>query len=225
MSQVLDRPSTTQQQRVIGYLRVSTAGQSEKGHGLAAQRAALESYCEQHGYDLLTVTTDVVSGGASEKMHGRAVAIAAIENGAADALLVRALDRVTRDQEDAAQLFKRAERFGWRLMDTDKADSGDPSQRLLADIRLAVAAEEKRKVSQRTKEGLAAARSKGVRLGRPSKISPKLTQHIVKLRMKEGLSAQAIAARLDAEQVPTPGNAKGWAHSTVRAVLAREGVA
>lgn len=158
-------------------------------------------------------------------MHGRAVAIAAIENGAADALLVRALDRVTRDQEDAAQLFKRAERFGWRLMDTDKADSGDPSQRLLADIRLAVAAEEKRKVSQRTKEGLAAARSKGVRLGRPSKISPKLTQHIVKLRMEEGLSAQAIAARLDAKHVPTPGNGKGWAHSTVRAVLAREGVA
>ena len=47
----------------------------------------------------------------------------------ADALLVRALDRATRDQEDAAKLFKRADGYGWRLMDCDKADSGDPSQR------------------------------------------------------------------------------------------------
>jgi DNA invertase Pin-like site-specific DNA recombinase len=71
-------------------------------------------------------------------MYGREVAISAIESGVADALLVRALDRATRDQEDAAKLFKRAERNAWRLMDCDKADSGDPSQRLLADIRIAV---------------------------------------------------------------------------------------
>lgn len=115
--------STAQRLRVIGYVRVSTANQGEKGHGLDAQRAALEAYCAERGYELMTVTTDVVGGGRADKMYGRAVAIAAIENGVADALLVRALDRVTRDQEDAAQLFKRAERFGWRLMDTDKADS------------------------------------------------------------------------------------------------------
>lgn len=217
--------STTQRLRVIGYVRVSTANQGENGHGLAAQRAALEAYCAERGYELMTVTTDVVGGGRADKMYGRAVAIAAIENGVADALLVRALDRVTRDQEDAAQLFKRAERFGWRLMDTDKADSGDPSQRLLADIRLAVAAEEKRKISERTKEGLAAARSKGVRLGRPAKLSPEVAERIVAMRTTEGLSAQSIAKRLTAEGIPTPGGGEVWAHSTVRSVFAREGVA
>ena len=51
-------------------------------------------------------------------------------------------------------------------MDCDKADSGDPSQRLLADIRIAVAAEERRKISERTKEGLKRARKQGKRLGR-----------------------------------------------------------
>ncbi|MFJ7621525.1 recombinase family protein [Rhodococcus erythropolis] len=217
--------STIERVRVIGYVRVSTAAQEESGHGLAAQRAALETYCAAHGYDLLTVTTDVVSGGRADRMFGRAVAIAAIENGVADALLVRSLDRATRDQEDAAQLFKRASRFDWRLMDTDKADSGDPSQRLLADIRLAVAAEEKRKISERTKEGLAAARSKGVRLGRPSKLSAEVAKKIVDLRMKQGMSAQSIAKRLTEEGVPTPTGGETWAHSTVRAVFAREGVA
>lgn len=217
--------SNTQPLRVIGYVRVSTAGQGEHGHGLDAQREKLERYCDERGYELMTVTSDVVSGAKADKMYGRKVAIAAIENGAADVLLVRALDRATRDQEDAAKLFKQAERMGWRLMDTDKADSGDPSQRLLADIRLAVAAEERRKISERTREGMAAARRKGVRLGRPSKISATTAGRIVELRIRDGLSAQAIAKRLTDEQVPTPGGSEVWAHSTIRATLAREGVA
>jgi DNA invertase Pin-like site-specific DNA recombinase len=219
-------PVTTEAEplRVIGYCRVSTAKQGQHGHGLAAQRDALERFCDAHGYELLTVTTDVASGSASDRMHGRHVAIAAIESGVADALLVRALDRVTRDQEDAAKLFKQAQRNGWRLMDTDKADSGDPSQRLLADIRLAVAAEEKRKVSERTKEGLARARRAGKQLGRPTRISPALVKRIVDMRMRDGLSAQAIAAQLTEEGVPTPAGGSRWAHSTVRGVFAREGI-
>lgn len=218
--------NTAEQKRlkVIGYCRVSTQDQGKTGHGLGAQQEALEQYCSAQGYELLTVTTDVISGTKTDKMHGRQVAIAAIEAGVADALLVRALDRVTRDQEDAAKLFKQAQRNGWRLMDTDKADSGDPSQRLLADIRLAVAAEEKRKISERTREGLARARRAGKQIGRPTKIDQATAQKIVNLRMRDGLSAQGIAARLTAEGVPTPGGGKCWAHSTVRATLAREGV-
>jgi DNA invertase Pin-like site-specific DNA recombinase len=213
-----------QQLRVIGYCRVSTDKQSN-GHGLGAQHIALEHFCQQHGHELLTVTSDVVSGGDADAMHGRAVAIAAFESGVADALLVRALDRATRDQEDAAKLFKRAERNAWRLMDCDKADSGDPSQRLLADIRIAVAAEEKRKISERTKEGLKRARKQGKRLGRPTQMDPAVAKRIVDLRMREGLSANAIAAHLTSEGVPTPGGGAKWYPTTVCDVFAREGIA
>ncbi len=208
---------TTRALRVVGYVRVSTARQGESGYGLDAQRATLERYCEANGHELLTITTDIVSGAKTEAMYGREVAIAAVEAGVADALLVRSLDRATRDQEDAARLFKRAERGGWRLMDTDKADSGDPSQRLLADIRLAVAAEERRKISERTREGLAAAKARGVRLGRPSSVPPEVAERIVAMR-REGKSAVAIAQRLTNEGVPTPGGSEIWAHSTVRRV-------
>lgn len=213
--------------RVIGYCRVSTDKQGTRGHGLGAQREALARYCAERGYELLTVTNDVVSGSAADRMHGRAVAIAAIEAGVADALLVRALDRVTRDQEDAARLFKQAQRNGWRLLDTDKADSGDPSQRLLADIRIAVAAEEKRKISERTREGLAKARRDGKRLGRPPKLEKggPLARRIVRMRMRDKLSANAIADALTAKGVPAPGGGKQWHASTVRDVFAREGIA
>jgi DNA invertase Pin-like site-specific DNA recombinase len=156
-------------------------------------------------------------------MYGREVAVAAIESGVADALLVRALDRATRDQEDAAKLFKRAERNAWRLMDCDKADSGDPSQRLLADIRIAVAAEERRKISERTREGLAKARKAGTRLGRPPRIDPAIANRIVQMRM-QGLSANAIAAELTKRLVPAPGGGAKWYPTTVRDVFVRQGI-
>ena len=113
--------------KVVGYVRVSTRDQGDSGLGLEAQRESLERWCETRGHELLTVTTDVVSGAKTDAMFGREVAIAAVESGVAQGLLVRALDRVTRDQLDAAQIMKRANDYGWRLMDCEGADSGDPS--------------------------------------------------------------------------------------------------
>ncbi|MGB3359703.1 MAG: recombinase family protein [Rhodococcus qingshengii] len=210
--------------RVVGYARVSTQAQGEKGYGLAAQQEVMRQYCSANGLQLLTITFDVVSGGSVEKMHGRATAIAAIESGLADALLVRALDRATRDQLDAASIFKRANKNGWRLLDCDRADSGDPSQRLLADIRIAMAAEEKRKISERTREGMRRAKAQGKHIGRPSRIDPVVVEGIVEFR-RDGLSAKAIAEVLDGTDIRPPGGGHSWSDSTIRRVLAREGVA
>lgn len=211
--------------RVIGYVRVSTATQDRKGYGLRAQQEYLAKYCAAHGHELLTVTSDVVSGTKAGQMHGRAVALNVLEAGMADVLLVRALDRATRDQLDAAELYKRAEQRGWRLMDCEGANSGEPSQRLTADVRLAVAAEERRRISERTKEGLARARREGKKLGRPSRIHPAVVEEIILMRREEGLGTKAIAKALDDMEVPTPGGAERWAYATVQNVLRREGVA
>lgn len=106
-------------------------------------------------------------------------------------------------------------------MDCDKADSGDPSQRLLADIRIAVAAEERRKISERTREGLAKARQKGQRLGRPLDIDPAVAKRIVRMHTRDGLSANAIAKRLTERGVPTPRSGAKWYPTTVSDVLKR----
>lgn len=202
--------------RVIGYVRVSTKDQGVSGLGLEAQRESLEQWCSQRGHELLTVTTDVISGAKTDAMYGREVAIAAVENGVAQALLVRALDRVTRDQLDAAQLMKRAERYGWRLMDCEGADSGEPSQRFAADIRLAMAAEERRKIGTRTREALDTKRKRG----EPGLVSTSAQRRIQILR-SEGLGAKAIAARLTEEGIPTATGGDTWHYSSVRRVLRR----
>ena len=210
--------------RVIGYARVSTSAQ-EKGHGLGAQSDEMRRYCQANELQLLTVTYDVMSSGSVPKLFGRQTAIAAIESGLADGLLVRALDRATRDQLDAASIAKRANMNGWTLLDCNGANSSDASQRLLFDIRVAMAAEERRKISERTKEGLRRAKAQGQQLGRPSKIDPSIVAEIIAMRQEDGLSAKVIARKLDEYGVPTPGDGLQWHHSTIRRLLQREGVA
>ena len=48
--------------KVIGYIRVSTREQGDNGHGLDAQRRAIENACEQRGWELLRFEQDVCSG-------------------------------------------------------------------------------------------------------------------------------------------------------------------
>ncbi|GAS89381.1 recombinase family protein [Mycolicibacterium brisbanense] len=211
--------------RVIGYIRVSTKDQGQNGFGLDAQRKSLEQWCIARGHQLLTVTSDVMSGGKSARLHGREVAINALESDLGDALLVRALDRASRDRLDAAKLQKRAEDFGWRLLDCDGADSSDTSTGLTADVRLAVAVEERRKISQRTREGMERARAQGTRsgrpIGRPKQIDPKAERRI-RVMAGNGMGPRAIAKALEAEGYMAPRGGKAWSHYTVRDVIARQ---
>ncbi|NQX64621.1 recombinase family protein [Paenibacillus alba] len=49
---------------VIGYIRVSTAGQAKDGYSLSYQQEEIESYCQQQGWNLLQVFSDEGISGA-----------------------------------------------------------------------------------------------------------------------------------------------------------------
>ena len=210
--------------KAIGYVRVSTLKQGQNGFGLDV-RDAIESYCAASDLNLVAVIPDVMSTRSTDRMHGRAAAVAAIQAGLADVLVVRALDRASRDTIDGGQLVRQAQDEGWRLLSLDGVDSADEDQEFLNNMRLAFAQEERRKISERTKAGLKRARRDGKQLGRPSQITPALARRIVRMRMQEHLSAKAIADKLTAAGVPAPGGGERWHHSTVRGVFAREGIA
>lgn len=209
--------------RAIGYVRVSTKEQGQNGFGLPAQRDAIEQYCEANNLDLLTVIPDVMSGKKTDQLYGRAAAVAAIRAGVADVLVIKDFDRASRDVEDSLRLKREAKEEGWRIVTTKGEDTATMNSLELT-IKLAFAEEERRKISERTKAGLARAKREGKELGRPSPIPRNVIERIVDLRMREGLSAQAIAKRLTEEGTPTPGGGEQWAHSTVRGVFAREGI-
>jgi len=69
-------------------------------------------------------------------------------------------------------------------------------------------------------EGMAAARERGVRLGRPAAPVGQAARLAAELRAA-GNSLAQIAAALDAEGVATPSGRGQWRKSSVRHVLAR----
>jgi DNA invertase Pin-like site-specific DNA recombinase len=81
-----------------------------------------------------------------------------------------------------------------------------------------VANSEREVIGERTREGLAARRAEGVRLGTPPVLGESVVDTIVTMR-DEGLSIEAIARRLNREGVPTAHGGRQWWASTVRAVV------
>jgi DNA invertase Pin-like site-specific DNA recombinase len=206
--------------RVIGYVRVSTEEQGRDGHGLRGQIDVLARWCAAQGYDLVTVIPDVVSTRRTHQMLGRALAIALVEAGAGDALGIRALDRVTRSVQDGAALLQSCGEAGVRILSCDGYDSADEETQLTANIKIAVAQEERRLISRRTREALARAQANGVVLGRVSTVSQDVSDRIVAERAK-GNSYQLIAEGLDAAGVETPGISTKWRAATVRDLYTR----
>ncbi len=82
-----------------------------------------------------------------------------------------------------------------------------------------VAEWERDTIAQRTRDGLAAARSQGKPTGRPSVADrPELAAHIIDLREK-ALSLRQVCDALNAEGVPTARGASEWKVSAVQSIL------
>jgi DNA invertase Pin-like site-specific DNA recombinase len=120
---------------------------------------------------------------------------------------------------DFARLLERANRMGWRLRLLDLGvDTSTPAGEFIANTVANSAQYERRLIGQRTREGLAAEKAAGVRLGRPSVLPIEVVERIVRER-HAGTSLREIAAGLEADRTPTARGGTRWYASTVRAVL------
>jgi DNA invertase Pin-like site-specific DNA recombinase len=207
---------------IAGFIRVSTVRQATEGHSLAAQEGILRGWAEREGHTIVAILPDVMSGAKTAKLHAREAAIRLVEVGMADALAVIRIDRATRSTLDGAALIERSKKGNWPILTTDGKNSLDDSQALLTDIELVIAADERRKISRRTKEGLAAARAKDPSLvfGRPSNVSAE-AEALILSQHDAGLSARAIAAALNTATVPTATGIGQWTHAQVGRVIRR----
>lgn len=217
---------TAQSTRAIGYTRVSTSEQADSGAGLDAQRHTIEREAVRRGWDLISLEID--AGASGKSLDGRPAldaALAAVEGGDADVLVVAKLDRLSRSVADFAALLDRAQQHGWGLVALDLGvDTTTPAGELVANVMAAVSQWERRVIGVRTREGLAARRAAGVRLGRPSVLPASVVARIVAERTR-GATLRVIADALTADGVPTArGTSSSWGTSSVAAVL-RSGAA
>jgi DNA invertase Pin-like site-specific DNA recombinase len=108
-------------------------------------------------------------------------------------------------------------RTGARFIAVDDGiDTATPAGRLAASALSAAGQLERRKLQERTRRGLEAAREKGARSGRPAVADrPELRARIRALRA-EGWTFQAISDTLNAEGVPTLRGGAEWRPSSVQ---------
>ena len=145
-------------QRFIAYERVSTARQSASGLGLEAQRNTIGAFAANRGADVLARFTEVESGRKSNRPElGRAIHLAKVTGAT---LIIAKLDRLSRDA--AFRLTLRDS--GVRFLACDMPEAND----LTVGIMALVAQQEREAISRRTKEALAVAKARGVKLGNPN---------------------------------------------------------
>ena len=204
----------------VAYLRVSTDDQAESGAGIAAQRTAIEAVAAVRGWTITDWHEDAgVSGGKPPHQRpGLAAALAAVQAGDAERLIVAKIDRLSRKFRDSVDLMETAAEEGWPVYIADiDADLTTSNGKLVARMLAAIAEDERDRIRSRTKAALAAKRAAGVRLGRTPSLPAAVVSRIVADRAA-GVSLYALAKALNDEGVPTAQGGKCWHPATVRAV-------
>lgn len=140
---------------LVSYLRVSTRKQGESGLGLEAQRAAVAEYAEREGLTVIAEHVEVESG----KKAARPQLLSALQHcrAARACLVVAKLDRLARNVAFLSALME----AGLEFVALDNPYANTFTLHVLA----AVAEQEARATSERTKVALAAAKRRGVKLG------------------------------------------------------------
>lgn len=216
------KPKTTDHRKVvIGYVRVSTDRQADRGISLSAQKAAIESECLRNGWELIEIIEDGGQSGKSLKRPGLQKALSMLAERKANVLMAAKLDRLSRSVSDVCQLGDMARHYNWNLSVLDaRIDTTTPHGRAQLSMMATFAQLERELISARVKDAWAHKKAQGAKLGKPE-IDDSTAAKIVALRDR-GLSMAKIADTLNIEGVETARQGAKWYASTVRVVLQRE---
>jgi DNA invertase Pin-like site-specific DNA recombinase len=159
--------------KLIAYYRVSTARQGDSGLGLEAQKAKVQQLAAERGAEVVAEFVEVESGRKVDRPQLAAALTAARKLKAVVA--VAKLDRIARDAELLLRLTREAAANGmggFLFCDLPDVDATTAAGRMVLTVMASVAEFEARRISERTKEALAAAKARGVKLGglRPNTI-------------------------------------------------------
>ena len=187
---------------LIAYYRVSTDRQGRSGLGLEAQKERVDQLAVERGAEVIAEFVEVESGRKSDRPQLAAALAEARKRKAVVA--VAKLDRLARDAELILRLSREAQANGmggFLFCDLPDIDATTAAGRLILGVMGSVAEFESRRISERTRDALTAAKARGVKLGgiRPNTIKEnasakaKAQQEAEKLR---GVLTPMIEAKL-----------------------------
>jgi peptidoglycan hydrolase-like protein with peptidoglycan-binding domain/DNA invertase Pin-like site-specific DNA recombinase len=199
---------------VVGY--ASVCGWGEAGsRELKQQAEVITRECERRGLVLLEVVGEREP--ANSKPFGRpglAYAVERISTREARGLVVSELSRLTHSAADLGRVIDWLVRSDARLVAAAPAlDTAEQNGRLAADLLVEISSWERKWLSERTRNGLQAARRNGRRAVTDD---PDLSERIAQMRAR-GMTLHAIADQLNQDGVPTVRGGAKWRHSSVQA--------
>ena len=219
--------------QAIGYIRVSTNKQAEKGCSLEAQRERIQAMAVVQQVRLLDIVVDAGESAKDLKRPGIERVLAMVDAGEVNTVIVAKLDRLTRSVRDLADLLELFQRRGASLVSVAEAlDTGSASGRLVLNIMVSVSQWEREAISERTKTSLAFKISHNEWIGntaygyrlcadrRTVEVDPgeqRIRLSITKLR-QEGRSLRQIATHLNKQRRFTR-RGTPWRHDGIARVL------
>lgn len=208
----------------IAYYRVSTDRQGKSGLGLEAQQQAVADHLERTGGAIVEAFTEIESGKRRQRPQ-LAAALKACRRQKAT-LIIAKLDRLARNVHFISGLME----SGVDFIATDNPHAN----RLMIHMLAAFAEHEREQISQRTKEALAAAKRRGVELGRNGRevlarenrqradsFAAELAATISEIKAAGHRTIRAIAAELNQRAVPTARPGARWHRSNTHTLLKR----
>ena len=183
------------------YIRVST---DKQANGLEAQERALVTYCQANGIGSPIVFSDEAISGAKASRPGLNALMDAVRTGTVSNVIVYSFSRFARSTThllEALRIFQEHDVAFTSL--SEKLDTSSPTGRAVFTIIAAISQLERELIAERVRNGLANARAKGKRLGRPTTVD----REIVRAFVKQGMRYREIA-RLT-----------GASHGTIRQVV------
>lgn len=180
--------------KVALYARVST---KDKGQSTENQLPELRRYAEAHGYPIYKEYVEQESGGTGNRAEFQ-VMLADAHRRLFDLVLFWSLDRFSREGAlPTMQYLNQLESYGvgYKSLTEQYLDSTGLFKDAIISILATLAKQERVRLSERTKAGMARRVAQGVKMGPPSKSREQVAE-IQRLK-QEGKSNYAIAKALN----------------------------
>lgn len=154
--------------KAIGYCRVSTEEQAREGVSLSNQQEKIRAYASLRDMELVEIITDAGLSAKNMNRAGLQKALEMLASGAANALIVYKLDRLTRSTKDLLSLV-----YDTFLPDsialhsiTETLDTDTANGRFFLTMLGGIASWERETIGERTRDALRCKQRQGFWLGR-----------------------------------------------------------
>src|SRR6266516_5825305 len=199
--------------KYIGYFRVSTKTQGIDGNGMTAQREIVRRFVEGQNGVLELEFSEVESGKYSDSDRPQLAAALDFCKRNKASLVIAKLDRLARN----AEFLLRLQNSGVDFVCCDCPNADKFTVGILA----LVAQRERELISERTRLGLAAAKTKGVKLGTPNPekaVAAMVFPIIEEIKSAGVQTLRGICDCLNRRGISNR-NGKNWYPATVRNIL------